>query len=176
MNKNTGKLLEHLLFFYFGILNFSSCTKQDTMKVNMSKHLLMKPLCLAMIGAVIGLTVMPSCKSPEAPVYKSQVERLAASINFKCPFLVDEDTRMDSVQILPDSTFQYNYTLINQDKDKLDIPGLSNYIGPRLQHDATNSSTMKLHRDNNLRLVFYYRDRNGEYVLQIVLEPEDYIY
>jgi len=136
----------------------------------------MKSLCLAMIGGVISLTVVISCKSPEAPVYKNQVERLAESINFKCPFLVDEDTRMDSVHILPDSTFQYNYTLINQDKDKLDITGLRNYIGPRLQHDAMNSSTMKLHRDHNLSLVFYYRDRNGEFVLQIVLEPEDYIY
>ena len=118
---------------------------------------------------------MSSCKSPEAPVQKNQVERLAASINFKCPFMVDVDTRMDSVQILPDSTFQYNYTLVNQSKDKLDIPGLTNYIGPRLLHDARNSSTMKLHRDHHLSLVFYYRDRNGEFVLQIVLEPEDYI-
>ena len=145
------------------------------MKVNVLRYLLMRPLFYAMIGTVVSAAVMTSCKSPEAPAQKNQVERLASSINFKCPLMVDEDTRMDSVQILPDSTFQYNYTLVNADKDKLDIRGLTNYIGPRLQHDATNSSTMKVHRDHRLRLVFHYRDRNGVVVMKIVLEPEDYL-
>ena len=145
------------------------------MKVDVIKYLLMRSLFTAAMGAVLSMAVISSCKSPEAPVQKNQVEKLAASINFKCPFMLDEDTRMDSVNILPDSTFQYNYTLVNQDKDKLNIRGLTNYIGPRLQDDARNSSAMKVHRDHRLRLVFHYRDRNGEVVMHIVLEPEDYL-
>lgn len=145
------------------------------MKVDVIKYLLVRPLFFAVMGVVLSVAVISSCKSPEAPVQKNQVERLAASINFKCPFMLDEDTRMDSVNILPDSTFQYNYTLVNQDKDKLDIRGLTNYIGPRLHHDARNSTTMKVHRDHRLKLVFHYRDRNGEEVMQIVLKPEDYL-
>jgi len=88
---------------------------------------------------------------------------------------VDEDTRMDSVNILPDSTFQYNYTLVNQDKNKLDIHGLTNYIGPRLQQTMRTSSNMAVQRAHKLRMVFHYRDRNGEVVMEIVLEPEDYL-
>ena len=174
MNKNTRKLIEQLIFLYFGILKCESSTKENPMKIIQIKYLLMKPLSYVIMGAVLGLAGLTSCKSKEAPVQKSQIERLAASINYKCPFMVDEDTRMDSVSLLPDSTFRYDYTLINQTVDRIDIRGLTNYIGPRLQREATNGSSMAVHRDANLRLVFYYRDKNGEFVTQIVLEPEDY--
>lgn len=135
----------------------------------------MRSLFLAVMVTFLIGAVLSSCKSPEAPVQKNPVERLAEKINFKCPFMVDEDTRMDSVQILADSTFQYNYTLVKQEKDKLDIRGLTNYIGPRLQHDARSSANMQFHRDYRLRLIFHYRDMNGEEVMHIVLEPEDYL-
>ena len=145
------------------------------MIVNVLKYLLMRPIFYVMIGTVLSVAVISSCKSHEAPVQKNQVERLASSINFKCPFMVDEDTRMDSVNILPDSTFQYNYTLVNQDKDRLDVRGLVNYIGLRLQETMRTSSTMAVQRAHKLRMVFHYRDRNGEVVMQIVIEPEDYL-
>jgi hypothetical protein len=53
--------------------------------------------------------------------------------------------------------------------------GLTNFIEPKLQVNAHSSSFMKVHRDHHQRLVFHYRDRNGEVVMQIVLEPEDYL-
>jgi hypothetical protein len=120
------------------------------------------------------MAVLTSCKDQEPPPPMNPVEKLAASINFKCPFMVDVDTRMDSVNILPDSTFQYNYTLVNQVRDKIDIRGLTVYMWSELLETVQFSSTMKLHRDHHLRLVFYYRDRNGDFVTQIVLSPEDY--
>lgn len=135
----------------------------------------MKPLFILLIGAMLSLAAFTSCKSKEAPEAQNQVERFVNSVNFKCPFMVDEDTRMDSVSIMPDSTFRYDYTLIKQTRDNIDIEGLTNYIGPRILREATNSSTMQLHRDYKLRLVFYYRDRNGDFVTQIVLNPEDYL-
>lgn len=145
------------------------------MKIMQAKYMLMKPLFIFLIGAMLSLAAFTSCKSKEAPAAKNQVERFVNSVNFKCPFMVDEDTRMDSVSIMPDSTFRYDYTLIKQTRDDIDIEGLTNYIGPRIQREATNSSTMQLHRDYKLRLVFYYRDRNGDFVTQIVLNPEDYL-
>ena len=123
---------------------------------------------------LFGAALLTACKEKAAPVEMDPVERLASRINFKCPFMVDVDTRMDSVYIWPDSTFQYSYTLVNQDKDNIDIRGLTAYIGSQLMETVRHSSTMKLHRDHELRLVFYYRDRNGEFVTQVIIEPEDY--
>jgi hypothetical protein len=120
------------------------------------------------------MALLTACKEQEAPAQQNPVERFAEKINFKCPFLVDVDTRMDSVHILPDSTFQYNYTLVNQVRDKMDVMGLTAYIGSQLMETVRHSSTMKFHRDQQLRMIFYYRDRNGDFVTQIIIEPEDY--
>lgn len=122
--------------------------------------------------------MLTACKGPKTPVTPANEDpavKLARQINYKCPFMVDIDTRMDSVNILPDGTFQYNYTLVRQDKDQIDIRGLTNYMAGQLIETASTSSTMKLHREQRLRMVFYYRDRHGEFVTQIILEPEDYL-
>jgi len=120
------------------------------------------------------MAMLSSCKDQEPPPQMNRVEKLAANINYKCPFMVDADTRMDSVNILPDSTFQYNYTLVNQVRDKIDIQGLTAFMWSELLETVRFSSNMKLHRDHHLRLVFHYRDKNGEFVTQIVIGPEHY--
>ena len=126
------------------------------------------------LGIALCIALLTACKEQEAPAQLNPVEQFAAKINFKCPFMVDVDTRMDSVHILPDSTFQYNYTLVNQVRDKIDIGGLTAYIGSQLMETVRHRSTMKFHRDQQLRMIFYYRDRNGDFVTQIIIEPEDY--
>jgi hypothetical protein len=123
---------------------------------------------------MLAMAILTACKEHEAPAQLDPVEQFAAKINFKCPIMVDVDTRMDSVHILPDSTFQYNYTLVNRDKENIDIRGLTAYIGSQLMETVQHSSTMKFHRDQQLRMIFYYRDRNGDFVTQIIIEPEDY--
>ena len=126
---------------------------------------------------VLMMTAGTSCKSsgaPETPETVNPAERLATRINYKCPHMVDVDTRLDSVSIMPDSTFRYDYTLVNQDVETLDVVGLTAYIGNKLLETVSTTSTMKLHRDLRLRMMFYYRDRKGDYVTQIVIGPEHY--
>jgi len=149
-------------------------TKGKTMHIKSYLHFLFKLKSVALMGAMGCMVLLTSCKEKEAPVTLTPVEQFAAKINFKCPFMVDSDTRMDSVHILPDSTFQYNYTLVNQVRDRIDIGGLTAFIGAQLQETVQHSSTMKFHRDHELRMIFYYRDRNGDFVTQIIMEPENY--
>ena len=163
--------------YYFYILacsNEPSVTLENPMKNLQPKYILMKSFFYVIICGMLFSAALTGCKSKDAPIPQNEVEKLASNINFKCPFMVDEDTRMDSVHILPDSTFQYNYTLVKQTRDKIDIRGLTSYLGTQIQGTAQTSSTMELHRYYELRLVFYYRDMNGDFVTQIILEPEDY--
>lgn len=130
------------------------------------------------MALLMGVVIFTACKGPKAPeitVKEDPVVKLARQINYKCPFMVDPDTRMDSVNILSDGTFQYNYTLVRQVKERIDIPGLTNFMAGQLIQTASTSSTMELHREQKLRMVFHYRDRNGNFVTRIILEPEDYL-
>ena len=144
------------------------------MKAKGTVSVLSRPLFIVLIGAMLGMILHVSCTRKEPSVQKSQVERLAGSINAKCPFMVDEITRMDSVNIFSDSTFQYNYTLIDQEISNIDVEGLFRFIQPRLMQTVVTSSNMEVQRAHGLRMIFHYRDRNGEFVTKITIEPEDY--
>lgn len=135
---------------------------------------LSKPFNYLILGIILLIALLASCKSPEPPEQLSQIERLARSINYKCPFMVDSDTRMDSVFFPNDTTFQYDYTLIKVDQEKVDIKGLTAFIGSKLMETVQTSSTMQVHRESQLTLVFYYRDRKGDFVTQIIITPEHY--
>lgn len=144
------------------------------MIVTSTRTLSSKSFHLSILGIIVLIAFLVSCKSPKPLEQVSQIERLARSINYKCPFMVDSDTRMDSVYFPDDTTFRYDYTLVKVDQEDVDIKGLTGYIGSRLMERVQTSSTMKVHRDSGLTLVFYYRDRKGDYVTQIIIKPEDY--
>ena len=159
--------------------NFPARGKTDLMKETAGKKkTLIRSLTQLLLALVIGSCALSSCKGPSTPETTeplTQVERLARSINYKCPFMVDPDTRMDSVYFPNDTTFQYDYTLVKVDAEDVDIMGLTAFVGSSLLEHVQTSSTMKVQRDHRLTMIFYYRDRKGDFVTQIILTPEDYL-
>jgi hypothetical protein len=163
-----------LYFSILATLNPDYSIKKNDMKAKGTVSALSQALFIALLGAMLGIILLVGCTTKEPPVQKSQVERLAGSINAKCPFMVDEITRMDSVNIVPDSTFQYNYTLVNQVRSNIDVEGMIRFIEPRLRQSVVMGSTMVVQRASKLRMIFHYRDKNGEFVTEIIIEPEEY--
>lgn len=54
------------------------------------------------------------------------------------------------------------------------MKGLIRFIEPRILESVVTGYNMKVQRDHHLTMVFHYRDRNGEFVTKITVEPEDY--
>ena len=122
----------------------------------------------------IGTVLLMACKN-EAPM-EDPVLKEARRINYKLPFMVDEITRMDSVTVLlPDTIFQFCYTLVDQQMGSIDVPGLRVYLEPKLGLYAQDHASMAVQRKHRLTLSFLYRDKNGEFVMDIRFKPEDYI-
>lgn len=120
------------------------------------------------------LLVLIGCKnevSVEDPVMKE-----AERINYKCPMMVDQITRMDSASVvLPDSVFRFNYTLIDQKRGSIDVVGLVGYLEPKFILYAQDHASMAIQRSHRLTLSFLYRDMYGEFVMEIIIKPEQYI-
>ena len=128
------------------------------------------------LGAIVilCLLVLNACKN-EVPV-EDPVMKEAKRINYKCPIMVDQITRMDSVSVvLPDTVFRFNYTLIDQKKDAIDIAGLAGFLEPKFVLYAQDHASMAIHRSHRLTLSFFYRDMYGEFVMEIIIKPEEYI-
>ena len=95
-------------------------------------------------------------------------------LNKSCPMMVDKDTRLDNAIAIEDKTFQYNYTLINLNKSTLDIENFRSYMKPIIVNSVSSNPDLKIYRDNNVTMSYYYKDKNGEFLTKIEVTPELY--
>jgi hypothetical protein len=100
--------------------------------------------------------------------------KTASEINKSCPFMVDQFTRLDNAMAMSDNSFQYTYTIVNLDKSQVNLDTAKKYIFPVLLNNLKTSPDMKFARDNNLTMIYYYRDPKGVFVVKYTVTPDMY--
>jgi hypothetical protein len=98
----------------------------------------------------------------------------ASEINKTCPIMVDEYTRLDNAVALPNSTFEYNYTILNHDKTEINLDTAKKYIEPVLLKRVKTDPDSKFFRDKDVILLYNYRDKNGVFVVKYSITPDMY--
>jgi uncharacterized membrane protein YgaE (UPF0421/DUF939 family) len=128
------------------------------------------------IGLVVGLTVAILVQQYffKPPSFDKQMMRMASELNKTCPIMVDAETQLDNAVALPEKTFQYNYTLINMDKDSIDIVRLEEYLKPVILNTIKTNPDLKSFRDNNVTMSYNYKDKNSNHILKLTFTPEQY--
>src|SRR5690242_2486959 len=74
----------------------------------------------------------------------------ANRINQDCPMMLDQATRFDNVIIQPGNVFQYRYTLVNAQRDRVDTNGLKKFIIPNVIENIRKTPELKFQRDNKV--------------------------
>jgi len=110
----------------------------------------------------------------KAPSIDKVLINTASEINKTCPAMVDQYTRLDNTVALPNSTFQYNYSIINNDKTEMNLDTAKKYVEPVLLNRVKTDPDLKFFRDNDVILIYNYRDRNGVFVVKYSITPEMY--
>jgi hypothetical protein len=105
------------------------------------------------------------------PLFDKVLLEVANEVNKTCPMRVDQETQLDNVVALPENTFQYNYTLLNLNRVDMDIDDLKKTLEPNIVNSVKTNPSMKVFRDNKTTMVFYYSDKNKEFVFEIVVPP-----
>jgi hypothetical protein len=132
------------------------------------------------IGTVIGLAigaiafVLIQQLFFKAPSFDKVMMKAASELNKTCPIMVDKETRLDNAVSLPGQIFQYNYTLVNMVKDSMNIPDLQNYLEPIITNNVKTNPDLKVYRDHKITMAYYYKDKNGVFVLKIAVTPDKY--
>ena len=75
---------------------------------------------------------------------------------------------------MPKKTIQYNYILIGITKAEVNLDTVKKYVFPGVLQNAKTNPGMKLFRDNNVTLNYYYSDKNGAFVTEYIVKPEMY--
>lgn len=102
------------------------------------------------------------------------LQKVSEEINKKCPMTVDKDTRLDNAVVLSDNTIQYNYTWVNLEKETTDIQNIEENFAPILLKDVKTNPGLKIFRDKNVTLSYYYKDKNGNFVYNYKVTPDLY--
>lgn len=128
------------------------------------------------IGFIIGFTivelVMNSLRSPAS--FDKQLMIIAEKLNKTCPFMVDRDTRLDNAIGGPGKNFTYNYTVVNYAAEEIDADQVKSNIYPAMLNDIKTNPDIEIFRKNEVTLIYKYKDKNGKFLFDIEISPEDY--
>jgi len=108
------------------------------------------------------------------PAFDKALMEIASELNKTCPIMVDAETRLDNSMALPNNIFQYNYTLVNIDKDSVNIEEARKYLEPTIINVVKTNPEMKVFRDNKTTMNYSYKDKSGIFLLTISITPEKY--
>lgn len=124
-----------------------------------------------LIGTIGGEALYKSLKKP---LYEKVLMEMANELNKNCPLMIDAETRLDNTIALPNNIFQYNYSLINIDKESVNIDEAKNFLEQQIINTAKTNPDMKVFRDNKTTLRYSYKDKSGIFILTIEVTPDKY--
>ena len=105
---------------------------------------------------------------------KNPLQLIANEMNKSCPMMVDEETRLDKVTLPSKTVFQYNYTLINYEKTEIDTVKIKSSLEQNIIRLTKTNPQMQYQRENNVTMNYIYNDKNGDYLMSIIITPELY--
>jgi len=108
------------------------------------------------------------------PSFDKVIVQAVNEINKTCPIMVDQYTRFDSAEALPEKTIQYNYTLVDIDKSEVNLDIIKKNVEPGIINNVRTSPEMELYRKNNTTFIYYYKDKNGVFVYKFPVTPVMY--
>lgn len=92
--------------------------------------------------------------------------------NKSLPIKLDEETLFNSMA-LNNGNIHYNYTLVNWTVDTLDRDTFRTRMMPKLKTNACDSTETRDLLNEHRKLVYSYRDKNGNPVLEVIVSEED---
>jgi hypothetical protein len=112
--------------------------------------------------------------------YDSEIKEIAEGTNKNLPTMIDSGSRLDSVNIEKGRTFQYNVTLISVDKSEIkrgnNVTFANNQkalILERLEN-LKKEFNFKFFIENDVTFSYSYYDKNGEFILKLLVPPNEY--
>jgi len=126
----------------------------------------------ALVVTAVFLILQPGCADNPAPT--RTLKTATSVLNGRCPEMVDQETRIDSIVLTTEGQLEYYYTLLFREKRGMNTAALTGFLIPGITKNVHDNAGLRMHRDSSVSMDFIYRDRYGEFIMKISLGPEDY--
>jgi hypothetical protein len=104
---------------------------------------------------------------------EGQLSALADRINKQGHKMIDEITRLEGAEALPNRTLLYKYSLITKTSSEITPNVLEQVVRPNIVKNYSAHPDMKMFRDNGVTLTYRYRDKTGQLIGDISVGPRD---
>ncbi len=108
------------------------------------------------------------------PNMNNILDEAAEEVNKICPQMIDEETRIDNAEVLGGNTFRYNYTMLKINADSIEPLAFKAYMEPIIVNEVKTSKNLILFREMETTLVYSYKDKNGKFIMEVRVGPEQY--
>ncbi len=108
------------------------------------------------------------------PSIDSKLVDFSNEFNKNCPMNIDQFTRINNTVVLPNKTIQYNYTLLGISQADVQYDIFEETLFPRLLETVKTNPDLKLFRDNDVSLKYYYADEAGTFITSYTVTPKMY--
>ncbi|HNI99129.1 MAG TPA: hypothetical protein PL169_23905, partial [Leptospiraceae bacterium] len=69
---------------------------------------------------------------------------------------------------------QYNYSMVKHTGKDLDIERIKSDLRPKILEQIRKNKAMQIFRENGVRLIYAYKDRNGTPLFSLEFTKDDY--
>lgn len=97
----------------------------------------------------------------------------AEETNKGLPAMIDDETRIDSLSA-GENFLQYNYSMVKHTGKDLDIERIKSDLRPKILEQIRKNKAMQIFRENGVRLIYAYKDRNGTPLFSLEFTKDDY--
>jgi len=145
------------------------------------RGILGKALCGIIIPLLLSSVAIPSFMAARAQAIKrkhnqmsfeDQLKTLADQINRKGSKMVDEVTRLDGAEVLPNRTLLYKYSF-TKTSSEISSDALNRIVRPNIVKTYNTLPEMKILRDNGVTITYRYRDKAGQLIGDVSVGPSD---
>ena len=136
------------------------------------KKIIVVSLIVVAFGAALGTYIVNGLMGHTSPqTFDETLLSVANETNKSLPMMIDKETRLDATMAVAGKRFIYSYTLVNFIKGEVDTSSLRKSIEPALIDNYKSNPQMKQFRDEVVELHYQYKDKKGESLLEIVVNP-----
>jgi hypothetical protein len=114
--------------------------------------------------------VLISCSSPDV---RDDLDDVVATLNEKCPKMIDSETRIEQIDLKGD-TLVYNYSLVNFAAEKIDTSQFYQALWPGIISNIKVSPEMKKLREAKIWFHYVYLDKQAKHIYTFRISPADY--
>jgi hypothetical protein len=115
---------------------------------------------------------VPSFNRARSLAISRRMEGIVAETSKTTPVMIDEITRLDSVQITGNRSMTYSHTLVSTSKADIDVPDFTRTMRDALYDNFMTLPQMEFYRNFDIALLYEYLDQDGDLIAAIEIKKD----